>query len=149
MDVSIWSLIIGCFCLSVIAGAGVFQALFVMPAYFGSPPESLAAMQNDKSFVFWIPLQLVTLLSLIVALFSSEGDERLTAIWVSVACYVVCWAITGIFFIPGVVAFNKVDTAGPPSPELAERGRRWLQRSWGRHVLTVGAAGALLIALAQ
>lgn len=149
MDVSTWSLIIGSFCLSVIAGAGIFQALFVMPAYFRSPPASLEAMQADKSFLFWIPLQLVTLLALIVGLVSSEGDDRMTAIWVATGCYVVCWVITGIFFIPGVVAFNKVDTTGPPSPELAERGRRWLQRSWGRHVLTVGAAAALLIALAQ
>lgn len=149
MDVSTWSLIIGCFCLSVIAGAGIFQALFVMPAYFRSPPASLEAMQKDRSFVFWIPLQAATLLALIVALVSGEGDDRMTAIWISTAFYVGCWVITGVFFIPGVVAFNKVDTSGPPSPELAERGRRWLQRSWSRHVLTVGAAGALLIALAQ
>ncbi len=142
-------MIIGCFCLSVIAGAGIFQALFVMPAYFRSPPASLQAVQTDKSFGFWIPLQVVTLGSLIVALVSSQGDDRLTAIWVSVACYVACWAITAIFFIPGVIAFNKIDTTGPPSPELAARGRRWLQRSWGRHALTVGAAAALLVALAQ
>jgi hypothetical protein len=63
--------------------------------------------------------------------------------------YLVNWLITVVFFIPGVVAFNKVDTTGPPSPELAERGRRWLQRSWGRHLLTVAAAFALLVALAQ
>ena len=37
----------------------------------------------------------------------------MTAIWVATACYVVCWVITGIFSIPGVVAFNKVDTTGP------------------------------------
>jgi hypothetical protein len=149
MDVSTWSLIVGCFCLSAIAGVGIFQALFVMPAYFESPPASLAAMQQDKSFLFWIPLQLVTLLALITALLSSEGAERMTAIWVSTACYVLNWAITGVFFIPGVIAFNKVDTTGPPSAELAERGRRWLRRSWGRHVITVAAAIALLIALAQ
>ncbi len=149
MDVSTWSLIIGCFCLSVIAGAGVFQALFVMPAYFSSPPASLEAMQQDRSFVFWIPLQVLALVSLVVALLSSDGDRRTTAIGVSIACYVVGWVITGLFFIPGVVAFNRVDTSGPPSPELADRGRRWLRRSWGRHVLTVGAAGALLVALAQ
>jgi hypothetical protein len=149
MNVSTWSLIIGCFCLSSIAGAGIFQALFVMPAYFRSPPASLEAMQTDKSFLFWIPLQLVTLLALVVALVSSDGDDRMTAIWVATACYLACWVITGIFFIPGVVAFNKVDTTGPASPELAERGRRWLQRSWARHALTLGAAASLLIALAQ
>jgi hypothetical protein len=149
MDVSSWSLITGGFALSAIAGAGVFQALFVMPSYFTSPPASLEAFQNDRSFLFWIPLQVVALLSLIVALVSSDGDARMTAIWVSAGCYLVNWVITGIFFIPGVVAFNRVETTGPASPELAERGRKWLQRSWGRHVLTVGAAIALLIALAQ
>ena len=81
MDVSTLSLIIGCFGLSAIAGSGVFQALFVMPSYFESPPASLEAFQNDRSFVFWIPLQAVSLLALVVALFSSEGDDRRTAIW--------------------------------------------------------------------
>lgn len=73
----------------------------------------------------------------------------MTAIWVSTGCYVLCWAITAVFFIPGVIAFNQVDPNGPPSPELAGRGRRWFHRSSGRHILTVGAAAALLVALAR
>jgi hypothetical protein len=146
MDLNTWVLIVGCLTLSAIAGAGIFQALFVMPAYFAAPPASLEAFQNDRSFVFWVPLQVVSLVALIAALVSSDAGSRMTAIWVSAACYLVNWVITGIFFIPGVVAFNKVDPAGPPSPELAKRGRTWLRRSWGRHVLTVGAAVALLVA---
>ena len=149
MDLSTVSLVIGCFCLSSIAGSGVFQALFVMAGYFSDPPASLEAFQKDRSFVFWLPLHVVSLLALVVALVSSEGGDRRTLVWVSVASYVVNWVVTIVFFIPGVVAFNKVDPTGPPSPELAERGRRWLRRSWGRHVLTVIAAFALLAALAQ
>ncbi len=61
MDVHTWSLIMGCFCLIVIAGAGVFQALFVMPGYFRSPPASLEAMQKDRSFAFWIRALLIAL----------------------------------------------------------------------------------------
>ena len=48
MTVSDWVLVLGCFCLSVIAGAGLFQALFVMPEYFADPPASLRRYQADR-----------------------------------------------------------------------------------------------------
>lgn len=64
---------LGCFSLSAIAGVGIFQALFVMPAYFRSPPGSLAAFQPDRSLEFGIPLHVVSLVALVVALMSGDG----------------------------------------------------------------------------
>jgi hypothetical protein len=52
MDLSTWSLLVGCFCLSAIAGTGIVQSLFVMPSHFRSPPGSLEAFQKDRSLVF-------------------------------------------------------------------------------------------------
>jgi hypothetical protein len=143
-----WVLGIGGFCLSVVAGVGVFQALFVMPEYFADPPASLRRYQSDRSWLFWLPLHAVSLLCLVLATVLCWDTGRRTAILVAFACWIMTWIVTGVVFIPGVIRFNKVDVDGPPSAELAEEGRRWMRRSWGRHVLTVAAALSLLMALA-
>jgi hypothetical protein len=150
MDVGFanWVLVVGCFCLSVIAGAGLFQALFVRPEYFADPPASLRRYQADRSFVFWLPLHALSLVLLVLAVVQHWDSPRRTAILVAAGCYVLTWVVTLVFFIPGVIRFNKVDVDGPPSAELAEQGRRWMRRSWSRHVLTVATALSLLIALA-
>lgn len=62
-------------------------------------------------------------------------------------CYVAAWIATAIWFIPGVIEFNNVDIDGLPSPDLAERGRRWQRRSVGRLVLMLAAAVLLILAL--
>jgi hypothetical protein len=142
-----WVLVVTGFCLSVIAGSGVFQALFVMPEYFADPPASLRRYQQDRSFVFWLPLHAVALLTLVLALVANWHTDRRSALLVTAAIYLLTWVVTVVFFIPGVIAFNKVDVTGPPSPELARQGRRWQQRSWSRHVLTVAAALSALVAL--
>ena len=143
-----WVLVVGCFCLSVIAGAGLFQAMFVMPEYFADPPASLRRYQADRSYRFWLPLHALSLVLLVLAIVLHWDSARRTAILVAAGFYVVTWVVTLVFFIPGVIRFNKVDVDGPPSAELTREGRRWMRRSWSRHLLTVAAALSLLIALA-
>jgi hypothetical protein len=63
-----WALMIASLGMAVITGAGVFQALFVMPEYFSDPPKSLARYQRDKSFRFWLPLHALTLPALVTSL---------------------------------------------------------------------------------
>lgn len=122
-----WTLVIGGYCLSVIAGAGIFQALFVMPEYFSDPPASLRRYQRDRSFTFWLSLHAVTLVDLVHALITNWDSDRRAWLLVAVACYAVTWIVTVLFFISDVIAFNKVNVDGPPSPELADQGRRWLR----------------------
>ncbi|MGH3315137.1 MAG: hypothetical protein ACRDO0_03240 [Nocardioidaceae bacterium] len=69
-------------------------------------------------------------------------------LWAAV-CYAACWAATFAFFIPGVIAFNKVDVDGPRDPELAAKGSRWLRLSWSRHALMTASAVLALLAITQ
>lgn len=141
------ALLVAALGLSMVVGAGLLQALFVMPEYFSDPPSSLRRFQNDKSFRFWLPLHAVIVVALGLALILEWDTRRQTPVLWSVISYAACWAATFAFFIPGVVAFNKVDVDGPPDPELAARGASWMRLSWSRHALMAASAVLALLAL--
>src|SRR5262249_49350454 len=87
-------------------------------------------------------------ISIVIAAAAGWHQDRRTLILTAAGCYTLCWVITLLFFIPGVIAFNKVDVNGPPSPELNAKGRTWMRRSWPRHALMAAAATLALLALA-
>jgi hypothetical protein len=144
-----WPLAIAAFCMSVVAGVGIYQSLFVMPEYFSSPPESLRRYQADTSWKFWLPLHAVTLSALVLSLVANWSHDRRALVLAATVCYAVSWIATFIWFIPGVIEFNKVDIDGPPSDELADKGRMWLRRSTSRLVLMLAAAVLLTLGLAS
>jgi hypothetical protein len=129
------------------ASIGIYQALFVFPEYFSDPPGSLRRYQEDKSWSFWLPLHAVTLIALVCSLIATRPETPFALVLAAASCYLAALIVTGIWFIPGVIAFNKVDVEGPASPALAEQGRRWQQRSIGRLVLMLAAAVLLTLAL--
>jgi hypothetical protein len=143
------ALVVASLGLSMVVGAGLLQALFVMPEYFSDPPSSLRRFQNDKSFRFWLPLHALILVALTFALILEWDTGRQTPLLWAAICYAACWAATFALFIPGVVAFNRVDVDGPPDPELAAKGARWLRLSWSRHALMVASAVLALLAVTQ
>jgi hypothetical protein len=142
-----WSLIVASSGMTAVAAVGAYQTTFVMPEYFSAPPASLRRYQSDKSIRFWLPLHGVTLAFLIAALITNWSTGRLALLLTATSCYAAAWVATFVFFIPGVIAFNKVDVTGPPSPELAAQGRRWLRRSAIRIALLGVAAACLVIGL--
>ena len=62
--------------MTVVAGVGVYQSIFVMPEYFSSPPASLRRYQADKSIRFWLPLHAVALTTLVLSLISNWSNDR-------------------------------------------------------------------------
>jgi hypothetical protein len=143
-----WALLVAALGCSAVAGIGIFQALFVMPEYFDEPPASLARYQHDQSWKMWLPLHLVTLAALITGTVLTWSESRRAIVLAADVLYLTVWLTTLLFFIPGVIRFNKVDPTGPPSPELRQEAQTWLRRSSIRHVLTLATAIAVLIALA-
>jgi hypothetical protein len=142
-------LVVAALGMGMVVGSGVFQALYVMPEYFADPPASLARFQQDASVRYWLPLHAVTLIALVTGLVVEWDSGRHVLLLWGLGTYVLCWAVTFAFFIPGVVAFNRVDTTGPRSPELAQRGRRWMVLSWPRHLLMAASAILVLTALTR
>ncbi|GAA1662621.1 hypothetical protein [Fodinicola feengrottensis] len=141
------TLAVAAFGMIAIASVGGYQAIYVFPTYFSAPPASLRRYQADTSWKFWLPLHAITFVALVLATIGNLGTGRAGFVLAAVVCYLAAWIATLIWFIPGVVAFNKVDVDGPDSPELKEKGRRWLRDSTARLVLLLAAAVLLVIAL--
>jgi hypothetical protein len=136
--------------LGTAVGAGLNQALFVMPDWFTSPPESLATSQASHPFrFFWIPLQVGCALALGGALALNRGDgRRRHLLALALGLYAGTWAATAAYFAPEVMRLGDKDSVIAIS-EATRRGRRWQRLTWGRH-LVLGAAWVLTaLALAQ
>lgn len=142
-----WMLIVSSFGMGAVAWVGLYQAMFVFPEYFSAPPASLRRYQADRSWRFWLPLHAITLPAIVLSLISNWDNDRFGLVVAATTCYAISWIATFALFIPGVMEFNKVDPDGPPSEELAIKGRKWLRRSSSRLVLMLAAAAMLVIAL--
>lgn len=142
-----WMLAVASFGMAAVAWVGLYQAMFVFPEYFSAPPASLKRYQNDKSWKFWLPLHAITLPAIVLSLITNWDNGRFGFVLTATILYTLSWIATFAVFIPGVIEFNKVDTDGPPSEELAIKGRKWLQRSTSRLALMLVSAAMLVIAL--
>jgi hypothetical protein len=131
--------------LGTSVGAGVNQALFLMPRWFASPPESLALARDRGPAKLFIPLQLGSAIALVTArVLNRRHAARRRLLSLALGCYVATWASTAVYFAPEIIRLTR-EGGEIPAPEIARRGRRWLNASWGRH-LALAAAFVLSVA---
>ena len=131
--------------LGTTVGAGVNQALFTMPKWFASPPESLAPARSRAPAALFIPLQVGALAGLVSALaLNRRSRERRKLLSIALALYGVTWLSTAAYFAPEILRLTRKETDLAPS-EIAARGKRWLKLTWGRN-LALAAAWALAVA---
>ena len=135
--------------MTTMAATGVYEALFVMPTWFADVPKSLALMRNRKSIKFWIPLQIITIASVITSSILNWNISTIhTTLVAADICFGLVWISTAVFFVPGVIAFQKLDLSKPAPLGLAARGHRWLRLSWLRQGAMIASALCFAITLA-
>ena len=135
--------------LGTAVGAGVDQAVFVMPRWFESPPHSLALARDRRAAKFWIPLQASSAAALVSAFVLNRDDPaRRKLLSIALGFYVATWIATGAYFAPEIIRLTKADSELPAS-EIERRGKRWLRLSWGRHAAMAGALAATVAALGR
>jgi hypothetical protein len=150
MDKSKFSLVLLGLLMGTVTGAGLYQLIAVMPTWFSSPPASFAGIGGKRDRTFWIPLQTLAMLGLAFALVANWAiPERKGPLLVTLACNVLVWIATGVYFVPEVLRFMKMPKDGPATPELRARGQRWLRLQWGRIVLLAAGQVGVLLALAE
>ncbi len=128
---------------------GLYQRIFIMPAWFSNPPVSFALIrkQSKKSQAFWIPTSVLFIISLLVSLILNwQYPDTRTHIFGAFICYGIASALSGSYFIKEVIAFTKIPPNAPQTPELLKRTKFWLRWTSVRDILQILTAIFVTIA---
>lgn len=116
-----------------------------------SPPSSFSIIQPSTGVPlqrFWIPVHLAITLFIIVALVTTWRDLTVRRLLlIALLSYIVMRAWSGLFFIPEMLAFQRIAVDSAPSAELAARVARWTFWTWFREPLDIVSYLCSLLAL--
>ncbi|MDB5109361.1 MAG: hypothetical protein JWR67_475 [Mucilaginibacter sp.] len=150
MNIISLSTAIGCAVLIFIVGS--YERIYRMPKWFENPPQSfgLIAPQTKKATIFWIPVQLLFIVALIIAIITNWElrDVRLYLI-LALGCFIAVAALTGAYFVKEILIFSKMPATTPATPQLQKRAQQWLKWTTVRNVLQAVSLGLLVVALTK
>jgi len=131
---------------------GTYQRLFEMPKWFANPPASfeLIRRQSKKARIFWIPLSALFMICACTALILNWDLAPVrNYILVSIACFGLTGALSGMYFVKEVIAFTKIPLTAPQTPELLQRVKFWLRWTTVRDILQFFAAIFITVAYSK
>jgi hypothetical protein len=148
-----WSLILLCLSMAGAIGGGLYEHIVLTPIWSASPPASFAIIQPGTGVPlqrFWIPVHAAITIFVILSLaLAWRQDQVRLLLLIGVGSYSVMRVWSGVFFIREMLAFQKVPTGSPPSPELSARVARWTFWSWFREPLDIISFLCFLLALSS
>jgi hypothetical protein len=134
-------------------GGVAYSHLVYFPAYLSALPDSAVVVNGPyglREAVFWTTIHPLLILSLVVTLALNWGARaRRKLILTSLAVYVLVLAISLVYFIPELMAFEHSPESGLPPADWLARGQRWQRLSWIRGAVCYAAFVPLLLALAK
>ena len=134
-------------------GGIVYSHLVFFPVYMSALPDSSVVVNGPYGLhegIFWMTIHPLLILSLVFALVANwRLRERRRLILVSLAVYVVVLAVSSLYFIPELIAFERSPQSGLPAAEWLARGQRWQRLSWVRGASMYAAFLPLLFALSK
>ena len=146
-----WSLILLCCSLAAALGGGFFESFVLIPLWSKSPPSSFVIIQPGTGVPlqrFWIPVHVAITLCIIVALVMTWGEPTVRRLLlVALVSYIVMHVRSGLFFIPEMLALQKVPLDEAPSAALSARVSRWTFWTWFREPLDIISFVCALLAL--
>lgn len=145
------SLVLLCFSMAAAIGGGLFESFVLAPMWSKSPPSSFSIIQPGTGVPlqrFWIPVHVAITLFFILALMMTWREPIVRRLLlVSLASYIVMRVWSGLYFIPEMLAFQKVPLDSVPSAELSARVSRWTFWTWFREPLDIISFACSLFAL--
>ena len=152
MNLSNLSLMLAIFASAVAVGGGIFEMSVLVPQWAKNPPASFATIQEGTGVPlqrFWIPVHIaITITLLLTVIVNWSRPTQSTLILAGIGCYVIMRAWSGFYFIPEMLAFQKIPLESASTAELTERVIRWGKLTWLREPLDLGLFFCLLSALA-
>ena len=135
-------LLIAVMLCGILVGAGLYEALAIVPLWAGGPPESLVAfntqplkpLSGPRFWMFATPL--VGLVCLVNLFFAWRSRDAARAWWIAgSAGFVAMIVVTFIFFVPLLMKIYAVGVGGEPVP--GESVQLWATLNWVRTIVLV------------
>ena len=146
-----WSLILLCFALAAALGGGLYESIVLTPLWSRSPPSSFGVIQEETGVPlqrFWIPVHVAITVFSVLALVAAWRETTVRRLLViALISYMAMRAWSALFFIPEMLAFQKVPLDSAPSAELSARVSRWTFWTWFREPLDIVSFLCSLLAL--
>jgi hypothetical protein len=132
------SLLMATLTLGVIFIAGVRERIVNIPRWFADPPVSfeLIRKQAPAAARFWIPVQIIFLVSLITAFITNwrYQDVRLMMIF-GTAAFLIVIVLTAAFYVKEIMAFSKIPVDAPATETLLKRANTWFRTTVIRNII--------------
>ena len=120
-----WSLILLCFSMAAAIGGGLYEHIVLTPLWRKSPPASFAILQPGTGVPlqrFWIPVHAAITLFVVLALVLTWRDPSVRRLLlIGLGSYFVMRVWSGLYFIPEMLAFQKIPPDAAPSVGLNAR----------------------------
>jgi hypothetical protein len=146
-----WSLMLLYCSMAGAVGGGRYEHMVLMPLWAASPPSSLALIQPGTGVplqAFWIPVHVAITVFLLLALVLAWQERKARRfLLIGLGSYVIMRVWSGLFFIPEMLAFQRVSLAAPASLALSARVSRWTCWTWFRAPLDALSFLSFLLAL--
>lgn len=111
-----------------IIGAAIYEHAAVVPVWSAAPPRSLSMFQGEyglQAVNFWKPVHPVTLLLLAAALIANWRQPRRRQLLITSGGYVLVLIITGLYFVPELIAITTSTYSPAVSGDLTGRAKAW------------------------
>ena len=123
-----WSLVFLCFSMAGALGGGLYEHVVLTPLWSTSPPSSFSVIQPGTGVPlqrFWIPIHSAITIFLLLSLFLTwKCPPVRRLLLIGSASYLVMRTWSGLFFIPDMLAFQKIALDSAPSTEDSRRESR-------------------------
>src|SRR5215475_9377106 len=146
-----WLLILLCFSMAASIGEGLYEKLVLIPLWSASPPSSFAVIQPNTGVPlqnFWIPVHIAISVFVLLALFLNWKEPKVRRLLLfGLGSYIVMRVWSGLYFIPEMLAFQKIPLDEAPSAALSARVSRWTFWTWWREPLDLLSFVCALLAV--
>jgi hypothetical protein len=133
---------------------GIFYSHIVyFPVYLSALPDSAVVVTGPYGLNearFWLTIHPLLILSLVVTLILNwKSKSRRKLILITCVVYLLVLAVTQIYFLPELRAFEASAQSNVPPGEWLARGLRWQRLSWIRGAVCYLTILPLLFALTK
>lgn len=113
----------------IMNGAGIFETAVIIPKWSAAPPESFHILKGEYGIdlkIFWIVMHSIHEITFIIAIifcWHIPGVRDWLVMLFATHFAVRVWTL--LYFVPNIIAFQKIANDGGAVPDLTNRVNNW------------------------